>query len=507
MSARCGALRRSRAARLLAYSTAGALLAVAQPAEARSRGIVVDTCTACHGGGVAAPPVLNLSADPESFEPGDSVTFTLTIEEPSIRVGGTFISSSVGTFEALPDEGLAVGAQGMTHTEPRPAQDGVVTFRFSWRAPQEPGGVNFWVLALAANGDNSVTNDVPGSGTFPWAFGCPGQKLYGDFDRDGYGSEGLGVLLVCEGEPVPEGYATMGGDCNENDETVNPGAAEICNRKDDDCNGEIDENAPAVLMWPDEDGDGYYQSRAADSVTGCGNIPGYAPISGDCDDRDPEVNPGVTETCNSKDDDCDGEVDNGVRPQCGVGWCARYSTSCDAADCEPGPPTVETCNGFDDDCDGVADNDACPEGMTCLDRECVADGIEPITSDGNSGAGGSPSQIDPASPVAASAGGVGGAPDPVVASDASDGASSPQSASPATEGAVPATDPNVAVGASPPISSNPVIQDTPATRSDSEGGCAIAASTRAGTALDCADWVTALLGWLWFGRRRRRSLA
>ncbi len=374
-----------RAVRLGGVGAAAVLvLGPAQPASARSRGIIVDTCNGCHGGAVATPPELSLSAEPATFAPGDSVQFTLTIAEPSIRVGGAFISAGgAGRFEALSGEGLTVVEQGMTHTAPKASADGNVRFRFSWRAPDEPGAVNFRIVALAGNGDNSVTGDSPGSGTFPFAYGCEGLPLYPDLDRDGFGSEHLGVILACVGGEVPAGFAAMLGDCDENNENVNPGATEVCNRKDDDCNGEIDENAPAVSMWPDGDGDGYYQSRTAEPVTGCGNLPGYAALGGDCDDADPAVNPEAVEICNGRDDDCDGEVDDRVRPRCGVGWCARYSTTCDPADCEPGPPAEETCNGFDDDCDGIDDNDACGAGMYCsLARECVAEETIDSVGDG-----------------------------------------------------------------------------------------------------------------------------
>jgi hypothetical protein len=55
---------------------------------------------------------------------------------------------------------------------------------------------------------------------------------------------------------------------------------------------------------PDADTDGYVD---------CG-IPGCQPgalTCGDCDDGDPAVHPGATETCNQRDDDCDGRADDG----------------------------------------------------------------------------------------------------------------------------------------------------------------------------------------------------
>jgi hypothetical protein len=155
---------------------------------------------------------------------------------------------------------------------------------------------------------------------------------------------------------------------------VHPGAADICNMKDDDCNGQIDENAPAVQMWPDADGDGYYTFQTGTPKMGCGNVPGYAARAGDCDDRDAAVHPGATEICNFKDDNCNAQIDERVRPTCGVGWCARYSATCDPADCVPGPPAQETCNFFDDDCDGENDNGACAAGMVCAGAQCVAIG-------------------------------------------------------------------------------------------------------------------------------------
>jgi hypothetical protein len=151
-------------------------------------------------------------------------------------------------------------------------------------------------------------------------------------------------------------------------------------------------------MWPDRDGDGYYPSRTGTPQVGCGNLPGYAPSGGDCDDQDPQIHPGAAESCNSRDDDCDGEIDELVRPLCGTGWCSRYSSSCDAADCHPGAPAVEKCNHYDDDCDGEDDNGACPAGMSCAGSECVlsegAHGSEP-TPGGTPANNGSP----PATPA------------------------------------------------------------------------------------------------------------
>jgi len=359
-----------------------AIIVRAPAAQAHSNGIVADNCGSCHSGGGTA--TVTLAPDRTTFNPGDSVTFTLTITSPSVKVGGTYVSTGgVGTLQALSGEGLAVNGQALTHTAPKAAANGAVTFRFGWKAPATAGGVAFLVAALAANGNGATSGDAPGSGLFQWVFGCTGQTFYADLDRDGYGSSTYGTMLGCAGATAPTGFAAMDGDCDENDATVNPGATEICNAKDDNCNGQIDENAPAVMLWPDGDGDGYYRSQTGTPKLGCGTLPGYAPVGGDCDDTDATIHPGATEICNGKDDNCNGTIDERVRPQCGVGSCRRESPTCDAKNCVPGAPAAETCNALDDDCNGEVDDNACPGGQTCDANQCV-----PAEGTGGTGGGG-----------------------------------------------------------------------------------------------------------------------
>jgi len=367
------------------------VLGTAAPAAARASGIVTDSCQACHSAADASSPTLTLSPDPASFNPGDLVTFTLTVRAPSVKVGGAFITTgAVGALRPLAGEGLRLNGPGLTHNTPKAAVNGAVTFRFAWQAPANPSGVDIRVAALAGNGNNAPTGDAPGSGDFQWAVGCAAKTFYLDLDRDGYGSKNLGTLLGCMTDSAPVGYANADGDCDENDEKVHPGATEVCNKKDDDCNGQIDEGSLPVMMWPDADGDGYYKSQLGVAKLGCGNVPGYAALGGDCNDADATIYPGAVETCNLLDDNCNGDVDERVRPQCGLGWCARESTSCSLLDCHPGPPTTESCNAFDDDCDGELDNNACPNGYRCASGGCVpSEGAGGSTGAATGGVGGS----------------------------------------------------------------------------------------------------------------------
>jgi hypothetical protein len=110
-----------------------------------------------------------------------------------------------------------------------------------------------------------------------------------DTDSDGYGS-------VC--------------DCDDNNFEINPGSEELCNGKDDDCDGEIDEEGAdgCTLFYYDADGDSY---GLTDNYKCLCSSDGFysALLGGDCNDNDFEINPGATEIIDGKDNDCDGEID------------------------------------------------------------------------------------------------------------------------------------------------------------------------------------------------------
>lgn len=118
--------------------------------------------------------------------------------------------------------------------------------------------------------------------------------------------------LIDEGFDVDnDGFTSCGGDCNDNDNTVYPGATEVCNGVDDDCNLLVDDGLTFITYYADVDGDTY--GDASSSVSTCDGAPvGYVGNSSDCNDANPAVNPAATEICNTIDDDCNGLVDENV---------------------------------------------------------------------------------------------------------------------------------------------------------------------------------------------------
>ncbi len=129
---------------------------------------------------------------------------------------------------------------------------------------------------------------------------------YIDYDSDGYGAD----VYVRSGCTAPTGYVATDDDCDDAEPEVNPGATEVCNTVDDDCDGAVDEDDAAdVSTWyADGDGDGWGETVSA--VDACSSPDGYVSPDGDCDDTDATAYPGAPERYDGVDDDCDGAVDD-----------------------------------------------------------------------------------------------------------------------------------------------------------------------------------------------------
>jgi hypothetical protein len=88
---------------------------------------------------------------------------------------------------------------------------------------------------------------------------------------------------------------------------VHPGATEIpADGIDENCDGQ-------ELCYVDADHDGYGTTATVTSPSLTCSVPGVATNTTDCDDANPAVHPGATEVCNGIDDNCNGQIDEGVQ--------------------------------------------------------------------------------------------------------------------------------------------------------------------------------------------------
>jgi hypothetical protein len=132
---------------------------------------------------------------------------------------------------------------------------------------------------------------------------------YADADGDGFGDPDT-VEAACG---APPGFVADATDCDDTSAASHPGAPEVCDGLDDDCDELTDEDLGEFSWWPDADDDGFGDA-GADPVESCQILDGYviAADGDDCDDGDPDVNPDATEVCgNAVDEDCDQQLDNG----------------------------------------------------------------------------------------------------------------------------------------------------------------------------------------------------
>ncbi|HEX2535344.1 MAG TPA: MopE-related protein [Chitinophagaceae bacterium] len=130
------------------------------------------------------------------------------------------------------------------------------------------------------------------------------QTYYRDADKDGWGSNTDSTTACLQ----PPGFLAVKGDCSDWNAALFPGAAEVCDGLDNNCNGTRDEGFEVKTLYKDNDGDGFGGNTR---ITACTTPPGYVFIGGDCKDTDSTRYPGRPEKQDGIDNDCDGIVDNG----------------------------------------------------------------------------------------------------------------------------------------------------------------------------------------------------
>ncbi len=168
---------------------------------------------------------------------------------------------------------------------------------------------------------------------------------YLDSDSDGFGDPAISVLQCNQ----PAGYTLDQSDCNDSDANINPDADEICDAVDQNCDGDIHEDAVDGEIWYlDADADGY--GNPSDVLIQCDAPAGYTADATDCDDNNQDINPGAVEVCDGVDNNCDFLLDeqNGLEPSCAAASCQSI------LDEDPGAP--DGLYWLDSDNDGDTSN-------------------------------------------------------------------------------------------------------------------------------------------------------
>ncbi len=273
-----------------------------------------------------------------------------------------------------------------------------------------PGNYEIYFLRVDADGDlvgsiSALTNNANEQGNPSPVWNGGGFGVVWQDNRDG-NFELYFTGLDCCADADADGRTTCQNDCDDADPAVYPGAAQVCDAQNNDCNDPTWPTLPAAERDLDLDG-----------VRVC---------AGDCNDGDAQIYPGRPDVCDARDNDCSGATADGSAEP----W---FGQACDGADpdlclegtrsCAAGAQTctdltagtVDSCDGLDNDCnpataDGSAepwlgqacdgaDSDLCLEGtrscaagaQTCTDLTAgtvdSCDGLDndcnPATADGS----------------------------------------------------------------------------------------------------------------------------
>ncbi len=276
----------------------------------------------------------------------------------------------------------------------------------------------------------------------PPSFSCGDlYDTNGSYLGTGCSPNNFTCCLDLDGDGAGVGAKCALNDCDESSAQIRPGAVEVCNGKDDNCDGQEDNNLGTPPLCEKQSGVCQGSRKTCGGPAGwlpCTTATyaawnsAYEEVETLCDGKDNDCNgilddpfasnlqkicvvgvgecrragftvcnathdgvecnaiPGspTSELCNEKDDDCDGIVDNGFDGKgslcfAGLGACLRagiYTCSADgwAIECNavPGTPTTEVCNGIDDNCNGTPDDGVTASAPNCANQNGVCAGTK-----------------------------------------------------------------------------------------------------------------------------------
>lgn len=273
----------------------------------------------------AASYPLNMVVLPDPAFTGLASTYCTTDATVNLTVTGT----TGGTFTG----------PGITGSTFNPATAGAGTHTIKYKVSRQEGS------AIAAATDSMMVTVT---------VSAPGFTYYLDNDNDGFG-QNSSTVSSCS-STAPAGYASVGADCDDANELVNPSRPEVCNGIDDNCNGNNDDGLTTTTYYADNDDDGF--GNAAFPLVSCLDAApsGYANNDGDCDDNNNAINPNALEIPNNNvDENCDGNL--GVVDTDNDGF--NSDVDCDDNNNTVYPGAPELCDGLDNNCVGGVD-----EGLT-----------------------------------------------------------------------------------------------------------------------------------------------
>jgi hypothetical protein len=183
--------------------------------------------------------------------------------------------------------------------------------------------------------------------------------VHPDVDRDGHGAAG-GAVKRC---PGTVGFALEANDCDDNDPEVFEGQFEICDDKDNNCDGNADEIHQDAPWFLDLDED-TFGDPASTPIFSCERVAGRVLSHNDCRDDNAAIHPAAAEACDGADNDCNGKKDfnlgvNDFEDDDGDDLaddgCGAGAPDCNDLNASTGAGLDEICDLADNDCDDKVD--------------------------------------------------------------------------------------------------------------------------------------------------------
>ncbi|HMQ49082.1 MAG TPA: MopE-related protein [Saprospiraceae bacterium] len=307
---------------------------------------------------------------------GHSTYSRAAAEVMTLLTGDPFFPGGMGEFPAPMNEFLVF--------EEGPSMD----ITLQWATYQDAS--DQCSLSRIWGGIHPPADDIPGrhigSIIGPEAFALAERFFFRDEDMDGF---------------------SINDDCDDNDATVYPGAPEVCDGKDNNCDTFVDEGLPIFTYFRDADNDSFGDGGVPLDTCLATPPAGFVTNGLDCNDNDSAIHPNADEVCDDIDNNCNGLLNDGIAVStyyrdadndsfgdggvpldtCLAAPPVGYVTNdldCNDNDSAIHPNAAEVCDDIDNNCNGLlndgiavstyyrdADNDNFGDGGVPLDT-CLA---------------------------------------------------------------------------------------------------------------------------------------